>query len=188
MLLWLVTNAQAGGREYNISFQFSKPLGSWEPGSWALCSNVQAPQACWSSAAQQLGTGSCSVGSICYALEKEVGESAPTTWKGCAYFFFPWSRSSIVPVSLGSGHSKGRAPGPPGGWSAAVSSCICLHVTMNDGGSRAVPQVESLQTSGVGVKSCEELCFNFPSVPSDLENSELWMRRLQAGWIKQHPA
>lgn len=40
------------------------------------------------------------------------------------------------------------------------------------GGSHAAPLVESLQTSGVGVKSRGELCFRFPSVPSDLENSE----------------
>lgn len=95
--LWLM-HMQVG--EYNISFQFSEPLGSWEPGIQPLSSNTGAPQACWSSTAQQLGVGSCSAGSICCALGKEVGESAATTWNVVPISSSPCPVEALSPCLL----------------------------------------------------------------------------------------
>lgn len=152
--LWLM-HMQVG--EYNISFQFSEPLGSWEPGIQPLSSNTGAPQACWSSTAQQLGVGSCSAGSICCALGKEVGESAATTWNAVPISSFPCPTEALSLYLL-----------------TAATLKEDPQVLLVDDRPPSLPTsaVGSLQTSGVGVKFCEALCFHFPSVPSDLEKYE----------------
>lgn len=158
--------------EYNISFQLSEPSGSWEPGIPALSSSTGAPRACWSSTAQQLGAGSCSAGSICCALGKEVGESAATTWNAVTISSSPRPVQALSPCPLAAATLKEKpqvllvGDRPP-----SLPTSVCTWQRM-ESGTYFSPTAGSLQTSGVGVKFCEESCFHFPSVPSDLENYE----------------
>lgn len=181
--LWLM-HKQVG--EYNIPFQSSKPLGSWEPGSEALCSSTRAPR---HAGAQQHNS---------WGLASAPWAASAALWKR------RWENQHellerVVPVSSSCGPVQALTPcplalitlkeGPPSSflalnmlkegalWSSwwMLSCHLFSYLFAHDKEwwwDRAAPQVGSLQTSRVGVKSCEELCFRFPSVPSDLENSE----------------
>lgn len=143
----------------DISFQFSKLWARWEPGARALCSNTQTSTTGTLELCSTPGCGSCSTGSTCCASEMEWEINTNHVEGQC--LFSPWFQSNIVPMSLGFSHSEGRAPDPPGGWSATAPSHICLK---NGRRAHSSPQISADQWSGCKILWGVFVSLQFPQI------------------------
>lgn len=147
----------------DISFQFSKLWGRWEPGAWALCSNTST-----TGTLELYSTtpwaGSCSTGSTCCASEKEVGDqNQPPGW--------------AVPTSSPLGSSQIQSQCPLALVTLKREALILLV------GDLPLPLPTSAWRMKEGSLCTSNLCtsvewvwnpvrsFCFPSFPSDLDNS-----------------